>query len=211
MRYQQTPISRFSKAASLLVKDESWHPFVSEPRLFYRVMGRMVQRVRLEPGEDDGMLALFDSIAPLPTQVLREGFREEVHFKVSDDAYALADIPLRVFIGWDALASAAEGLGARMDYPGGNSLLCYIVIEQWNENAIVHALLKAKAIATVAAQLAEDAKHGIPHTTREIAGLLRSAVELYKEDLPERPKPGSTTPPAASQGDLFASPDNDPP
>jgi len=203
MRYQQTPISRLSRASAALITDGSWQPFASEPGVYYRVLDRTMQKVRFETYEDQRLLRLFERIAPLPSRVLKEGFREELHFAIEDDHYLLTDIFVRVFIGWDALARAAADIGIRMTFVGGNSLHCAIRIDSWDEPSIVRALVVSKAFSRVSGQLASDAVEGIPHTSREMSGLLRSAVALYMEELYEpwiskRPAPSIT-----AQEELF--------
>ncbi len=204
MRYQQTPISRLSKAAKFLVSDGSWHPFVGEEGMWYRVMGKSVQRVRIEAGESEDLLALFERVEPLPTRALKEGFRAELRFIVQDDHYLLAGMLVRSYVGWDMLASASECLGIKLEYLGGNSLRCDILITEWTVADIVRALVLAKAFSKVASQLAQDAREGVPHIPSEITGLLQAAFELYLEEVgpiarKEEPQPDA----AARQQTLF--------
>jgi hypothetical protein len=204
MRYQQTPISRLSKAAKFLEADGGWHPFVGEEGVWYRVAGKMVQRVRLERGETDAMLRLFDRFEPIPSRALKEGFREELRFIVQDDHYLLAGMLVRAYVGWDMLASAGESFGMRLEYPGGNSLRCDIRIDEWTAEDIVRALVLAKAFSKVAAQLALDAREGVPHIRQEITGLLQSAFDLYLEEIGGLPRAASpSTSPAPRQESLF--------
>ncbi|MDX9760389.1 MAG: hypothetical protein RBU27_14630 [Bacteroidota bacterium] len=202
MRYQQTPISRLSKAAAFLVKDGAWHPFAEEAGVWYRVRGKIMQRLRLEPGESDELLSLFDRFEPLPPRALKEGFREELRFILDDDRYLLAGMLVRAYVGWDALAAAAAPLGIRLEYLGGNSLRCDILITEWTAADIIRALVLAKAFANVAALLARDAREGIPHIPSEIRGLLQSAFEMFWEEIGAafRPEPSD----ALVQGNLFA-------
>jgi hypothetical protein len=182
MRYQQTPISRLSKAAKFLVSDGAWHAFEGEEGMWYRVRGKTVQRVRLESGESEELLGLFEHFEPLPSRALKEGFREELRFIVSDDHYMLAGMLVRAYVGWDQLASAAEASGVRLEYLGGNSLRCDIRIDEWTSEGIIRSLVLAKACGKVAALLAQDAREGIPHIPSEIRGLLQSAFEMYWEE-----------------------------
>ncbi len=185
MRYQQTPTSRLSKASAWLQADGAWHPFASENGVHYRVSGKIMQRVRLEEHEDSGLLRLFDALPPLPTRLFREGFREELRFIIEDDHYLLTDLLIRVYVGWDTLAQAAEGFGFRMSFSGGNSLHCSAVFHTWSADSIMRTLILARAFVTVAAQLVQDSFEGIPHTAGEVAGLLRSANEFFLEELYE--------------------------
>ncbi|PLX32887.1 MAG: hypothetical protein C0600_01395 [Ignavibacteria bacterium] len=201
MRYQQTPISRLSKAAKFLVSDGNWHPFMEEAGVFYRVQGKIVQRVRIEGGEAESLLQLFDNFPPLPSRVLKEGFREELHFTIEDDHYLLNGMLVRAYVGWDLLAMAAADLGVRLSFLGGNSLQCAILMEEWNTEQIIRTLLLAKAFSQVAAQLAVDAREGVPHIKSEISGLLRTAHEMQMEHIDlEKLR---TKRQAQSQGKLF--------
>lgn len=201
MRYQQTPISRLSKAAAFLVKDGAWHPFEGEEGTWYRVRGKTVQRVRLEAGEDEELLRLFERFEPLPSRALKEGFREELRFIVDDDSYLLAGLLVRAFVGWDQLATAGEALGARLEYLGGNSLRCDIRIALWSAEDILRALVLSKAFTKVAALLARDAREGIPHIPSEVRGLLQSAFEMLWEEVGGAF--GQNVGEDIAQGDLF--------
>ncbi|MBE0646025.1 MAG: hypothetical protein IH600_18225 [Bacteroidetes bacterium] len=204
MRYQQTPISRLSKAAKFLVSDGAWHPFVGEEGMWYRVKGKTVQRVRMENGEAEDLLRLFERFEPLPSRALKEGFREELRFVVHDDHYLLAGMLVRAYVGWDMLATAAEQQGVHLEYLGGNSLRCDILINEWTDGEIIRALVLAKAFSKVAAQLAIDAREGVPHVLNEISGLLNSAFEMYMEEISLVPRATSATAPrSAEQGSLF--------
>ncbi|MFA6233329.1 MAG: hypothetical protein WC824_03945 [Bacteroidota bacterium] len=204
MRYQQTPISRLSKASKFLVSDGAWHPFVGEEGVWYRVKGKSVQRVRMEDGESEDLLALFERFEPLPSRALKEGFREELRFIVQDDHYVLAGMLVRAYVGWDMLASASESLGIHLEYLGGNSLRCDILIHEWTVPEIVRALVLAKAFSKVAAQLSLDAREGVPHIRSEITGLLHSAFELFMEEVGPVGRIESDPPPrSATQGTLF--------
>jgi len=183
MRYQQTPISRLSKAAKYLVPDGTWHPFAEEPGMFYRVSGKIVQRVRFEADEREDLLRLFDVFEPLPARVLKEGFREELRILIEDDRYLLTGMLVRVYVGWELLAAAAQPLGIRLVFIGGNSLQYSILFAEWNEQELVRVLVLAKAFAKVAALLAADVREGIPHIRSEITGLITSAFEMMMEEI----------------------------
>jgi hypothetical protein len=204
MKYQQTPTSRFSKASAWLQRDGSWHPFVSEPGVFYRVQGKVLQRVRFEDDEDEALLRLFDAVQPFPSRIFREGFREEVRFITEDDHYLLTDVLIRAYIGWDTLAQAAESFGIRMSFSGGNSLHCSIALRIWSGDSIMRTLILGRAFTTVAAQLARDSYEGIPHTVGEVIGLLRSANDFFMEELYQPPdKSGSSGGRMLEQEELF--------
>lgn len=183
MRYQQTPISRLSKAAKYLVSDGGWHPFVEEAGMFYRVAGKTVQRVRFEDDEREDLLHLFDDFDPLPSRVLKEGFREELRILIEDDRYLLTGMLVRVYVGWELLAAAAQPLGVRLVFIGGNSLQYSILFAEWSEQEIVRVLVLAKAFARVAALLAADVRDGIPHIRSEITGLITSAFDMMMEEI----------------------------
>jgi hypothetical protein len=182
MRYQQTPLSRLSRAAAQFEADGRWHAGL-EPRTFHRVLLRTVQRVRLEEGEDMEMLALVEGMGLLPSRALREGFREELCLRIEDDHYLLAGTLVRAWVGWDALARAASAHGARCDWTGGTALQVDIIIPDWTPAEILRALALSKAFARVAAQLATDAREGVPHIQSEISGLLAAACALHLEDM----------------------------
>ncbi len=204
MRYQQTPISRLAKAGKYLQSDGTWHPFADEEGMYYRVREKMVQRVRIEKGEDDALLRLFENFEPLPLRVLKEGFREELQFVIDDDHYLLTGQLLRVYDGWEALAAAGKPLGIRLLFLGGNSLQYSIEFHEWSTHEIARILLLSKAFTRVAAQLVKDTAEGIPHIHTEIKGLLLTAHEMMMEqnnitrDAPPRPKKKSDV-----QGSLF--------
>ncbi len=203
MRYQQTPMARLSKAAKFLDPDGAWHPFVGEEGVWYRVKGKTVQRVRFERDETDAMLRLFERFEPLPSRALKEGFREELRFIVQDDHYLLAGMLVRAYVGWDMLASAGESFGMHLEYLGGNSLRCDIRIDEWTAEDIVRALVLAKAFSKVAAQLALDAREGVPHIPQEITGLLQSAFDLYLEEIGGLPRAAPFVSRMPEQGNLF--------
>ena len=179
MRYQQTPISRLAKAAKFLVPDGEWHAFAGEEGMFYRVRGKIVQRVRIEAGEAYSLLQLFDNFDPLPSRMLKEGFRDELRFTIVDDHYLLNGMLVRAYVGWDMLAVASADLGIRLSFLGGNSLQCSIVFDEWTDENIIRTLVLAKAFAKVASQLAIDAKEGVPHIQMEIAELAERGIRIH--------------------------------
>ena len=203
MRYQQTPISRLSKASAFLVKDGAWHAFEGEEGAWYRVRGKTVQRLRLENGESEEFVRMFDRFEPLPSRALKEGFREELRFIVDGDRYLLAGLLVRAYVGWDKLSAAGESLGARLEYLGGNSLRCDILIETWTSADILRALVLSKAFTKVAALLAQDAREGIPHIPSEIRGLLQSAFELLWEEVGGPLRADEESSNRVEQGSLF--------
>ncbi|MBR9978038.1 MAG: hypothetical protein KFH87_08115 [Bacteroidetes bacterium] len=204
MRYQQTPVARLSKAAKFLEQDGEWHPFVGEEGVWYRVRNRDVQRIRLEAGETEELLRLVDRLDPLPARALREGFREELRFVVRDDHYLLAGMLLRAYVGWDMLATAAREMNVQLAYLGGNALRCDIRIDEWSTEAVTRALVLARACARVAAQLAVDAREGIPHIPQEITGLLHAAVETFMDEIgPLRSASPPDSPHSPEQTSLF--------
>jgi hypothetical protein len=183
MKYQQIPLARLSKAGTRFIADGEWHSFTGDPLLMYRVVKKTVQRVRLEENENADLLKLFDSFPPFPSKVLREGFREEICFRVADDEYCIADMYVRAFVGWNMLAHVAEAKRVTASIIGGNTLSYSVRFSEWRQDVIVRALVLAKAFAMLAAQLAEDARLGIPHTEKEIAGLLHSAGSILLEEV----------------------------
>lgn len=203
MKYQQTPTSRFSKASTWLLRDGCWHPFASEAGVFYRIQGKVLQRVRFEEHEDEALLRLFDTVHPFPARVFREGFREEVRFVVEDDHYLLTDLLIRAYVGWDTLAQAAENFGIRMSFSGGNSLHCSIALRTWSADSILRTLILGRAFTTVAAQLARDCLEGIPHTVGEVTGLLRSANDFFTEELYQSPDKDTSGDRILEQEELF--------
>jgi hypothetical protein len=204
MRYQQTPVARLSKAAKFLEKDGKWHPFVGEEGVWYRVRNRDVQRIRLEAGESEELLRLFDRLGPLPSRALREGFREELRFVPHDDHYLLSGMLLRAYVGWDMLAAAARAMNVQLEFLGGNALRCDIRIDEWSTEAVTRALVLGRACARVAAQLAVDAREGVPHIPQEISGLLQAAYETLMEEVgPLRTTSAGAHRRDADQGSLF--------
>jgi len=204
MRYQQTPISRLAKAGKFLQSDGTWHPFVDEEGMYYRVREKMVQRVRIEKGEDDALLRLFENFDPLPLRVLKEGFREELQFVVDDDRYLLTGQLLRVYSGWEVLAAAGKPLGIHLVFLGGNSLQYSIEFTEWSTHEIIRVLLLSKSFARVAAQLVRDTAEGIPHLHTEITGLLRTAHEMMMEQNNiTREPPGKGRKKGDAQASLF--------
>ena len=191
MKYQQVPISRLSSSGALLEQDGAWHPFGGDTGSWYRVHGRIVQRVTLEAGEDPSLLRLLEACGPLPSKALKEGFREVLTFRVHDDRYLLTGMLLRSYVGWDVLERAGRDLDVSLRFFGGNSLEYSVLIREWTPDCVARALLAAKAFAMVGASLAQDAKQGIPHTESEIRGLLRTARDVFAEDLglPHTEKP----------------------
>ena len=71
MKYQQIHTSRLSAAAEKLNRDGEWHAYDTDTTAYYRVVGKVLQRVRLEMGEDVALLKLFESFAPLPRGVFK--------------------------------------------------------------------------------------------------------------------------------------------
>lgn len=203
MRYQQTPVARLSKAAKFLEKDGKWHPFAGEEGMWYRVRQRDVQRIRLEAGETEELLQLVDELGPLPSRALREGFREELRFVLQDDHYLLSGMLLRAYVGWDMLAAAARTMDVQLEFLGGNALRCDIRIDEWSTEAVTRALLRARACAQVAAQLAVDAREGVPHIPQEITGLLQAAYETLMEEVGPLHPAAAAPRRDAEQGSLF--------
>ena len=152
--------------------------------------GKIVQRVRIEAGETYSLLQLFDNFDPLPSRMLKEGFRDELRFTIVDDHYLLNGMLVRAYVGWDMLAVASADLGNRLSFLGGKSLQCSIVFDEWTDENIIRTLGLAKAFAKVASQLAIKSKEGVPHIQMEIAGLLNAAFEFMMEDVEAR-KQGS--------------------
>ena len=146
VKYQQRPLSRLRAAAGKFVADGQWHASTEEDRLFYRVHGRTVQRLRLETGEAPELLDLFRDFEPLPSRILKEGFREELCFRVVDDRYELCGLLVRAYVGWDMLAGAAAEFGIAVTFLGGNSLQASVGIDEWNVDEVNRALIRAKAI-----------------------------------------------------------------
>ena len=146
MKYQQIQLARLAEAGRKLVKDGNWHPFEEVPATYYRVIGRTMQRVKLEDGEDTTLLHLFDDVPKLPWKTLREGFRNELSFRIDDDSFVLDDIFTRSFTSWEILAEAGAKHHIAAEAVGGNALRWNIRIDEWNEPEILHALLLAKAI-----------------------------------------------------------------
>jgi len=182
MKYQQISITRLADAGKKLLADCDWHAFSETTGSFYRVCGRIVQRVHLEPNEDKSLLVLLHDFEPFPSRVLREGFREELCFRIEDDRYELCNIYLRIFLGWELLARAGKKLGVTLDHSGGNSLLGSVRIEEWTSKSCMRAVLLAKALGLVATDLLKDAQQGIPHIETEVQGLLRTAFEMLLEE-----------------------------
>ena len=214
MKYLQVHTSRLSSAAEKLVRDGAWHVYETDSSAWYRVLGKVVQRVRLEAGEDPALLGLFDRLAPLPKKVFKEGFREELTLRIDDDAYALCGMYLRSFIGWDLLARAGERIGVSIRFHAGNSIEFSVAIPEWTTRELLHALVTARAFAQVGSSLVRDAREGIPHTEKELRGLLRTARELLLEDIGDLvsenipPVPAAPKRRGASQPTLFTdSPD----
>ena len=183
MKYQQVPLTRLSSAGTRLDKDGQWHAFGTAGGAWYRVQGRVVQRVTLEAGEDEALLRLFDACGPLPSKALKEGFREELTFRVHDDTYLLSGMLLRFFIGWDVLARVGRDLGVAIRFFGGNSLEYTVSFDEWTPSAMTAAVVTAKAFAMVGSSLAQDSKQGIPHTEAEVIGLLRTARDFLSEEI----------------------------
>ena len=97
-----------------------------------------------------------------------------------------------------------EVITIHLEYLGGNSLRCDILIEEWTDGDIIRALVLAKAFSKVASQLAIDAREGVPHVRNEITGLLNAAFELYWEEAGGAPQSSSSPAPrVAEQGSLF--------
>ncbi len=209
MKYQQVHTSRLSSAAEKLVRDGAWHGYETDSRAWYRVVGKVVQRVRLEEGEEASLLGLFDRLAPLPKKVFKEGFREELTLRIDDDRYTLSGMYLRSFIGWDLLARAGEKLGVGIRFYAGNSIEFSVAIPEWTTRDLLHALVTARAFAQVGASLVRDSREGIPHTEKEIRGLLHTARDLLLEEIGDIAPEASAAVPAgpkrrrSSQPTLF--------
>jgi hypothetical protein len=188
MKYQQTAMGRLSRAADMLIADGDWHSFEESPDIRYRVHGRILQRVRLEAGEAEELLSLFDGIPPLEPGLIREGFRDAVCLRIEDDRYVICEQFIRFFKSWEALAGAAKRFGIEMGYPGGNQLEFRVPFPEWGAETLTDSLLRVKAFTAVASQLAEDEKFEIPHSENEIHGLLISALDVLREDIVNRKK-----------------------
>ncbi|MAT40269.1 MAG: hypothetical protein CL946_11765 [Ectothiorhodospiraceae bacterium] len=188
MIYQQIALIKLARGARKLEKDGQWHPFGEDGAAYYRVVGKVMQRVRFSDGEDEDLLALFEEIRPFPGKLAREGFRAGVHIRIEDDHFTLHNIMFRAFFGWEAFAKAVAAFGGRLEFTGSNALEYRSTMDEFNEETLRHALICAKAVTTVAPQIAEDIKLGIPHSESEIIGLLKTAYTVIDEEIPV-PKP----------------------
>jgi len=182
MIYQQIPMIRLARSGKKLVQDGQWYPFGDDGRTYYRVQKKIMQRVRLEEGEDTELLSLFEHIGPIPSRTAKGGFREEIHIRVKDDLYVLEGIWLKAYIGWEMLASAAQQHGVKLSFSGANSLEFIHEMDEFTSDAFVRGLLLAKAVSVVGAQLSTDSITGVPHVQAEVAGLLKAAYTVHLEE-----------------------------
>ena len=205
MKYTQIPLSRLSRAGKLFVSDGQWHRSVNDDALYYRVQGKMVQRIRLEVGETVALLPLFAGFTPLPSKALREGFREELRFRIEDDAYVLSDNYTRGFIGWNRFAHIAEKKGITTTVAEGNLLRYSVRIADWTSTEILRSIIRAKVFALIATRIGEDSKLGIEHSDKEVTGMFTAAEELLAEELglsePELPVKKNSPPQISLFGD----------
>ncbi len=183
MKYKQIAVARLGKAARRLRVDGTWHPFENEAGTHYRVVKRVMQQVRLEHGEDESHLALFENFEPLPTRALKEGFRGAVCLRVEDDHYTLENMYLRSFPGWEALARAASGLGVELYFEGGNMLTCRARFNEWSRETVLEKLLLIRAIAVTGSQLQDNATSNVCIDTDEIGRMIRTAYDVLRESV----------------------------
>ncbi|NOY05024.1 MAG: hypothetical protein GXO82_00060, partial [Chlorobi bacterium] len=152
MKYKQIAVARLGKAARRLRADGTWHVFENEDDTYYRVVKRVMQQVRLGPGEDKSLLTLFDTFEPLPAKVLKEGFRGALSLRVEDDHYMLEQMYMRVFPGWEILARAASGFGVELYFEAGNMLTCRSRFDEWSREAVLDKILVMRAVSETASQ-----------------------------------------------------------
>lgn len=201
MRYRQTHVSRFSAAAERLSADGVWHAFAREQRAWYRVHGRVLQQVRLDDGERDDFIGVFDAIAPLPPKLLRGGYRQEIEIRVRDDRFVVTGMLLKAYDGWELLAAAAGRHGFSMAMVGNGTLSCEIEVDSWSGAQFHRAVAFASTVGIVAAQLREDAAMRIPYAREEVTRLLETAYAVTLEACP--PPDAVPAPRNASQTTLF--------
>ncbi len=182
MRYQQIQLTRLSQAKEKLVSDGAWHPFSESPGTFYRVSGRFMQRVRFEGNESDGLLSELLDFPPIPTQLLKEGFREEICFRIEDDSWVYETLLKRQFSGWEKMKRGANRLGAEI-IANANTFSFRISIGRWETDTVLQALVVGRSCLLIASDLEVDARDGIAHSEGEIEGLLRTAAEVLSEEV----------------------------
>ena len=179
MKYQQIRIARLAEAGRKLHPDGKWHAFENVTETFYRVIGRLVQRVKLEAGESRDYLRLFDAVNPLPTGLLREGFRNEIVFHIDDDAYVLDETYTRVFEGWEHLAACAVAHGCTATPAGSNALAWKIRFETWSEERIHRALIVARGLTGAVSRCID-----VPVlTASEAASILESEIRAVTDSV----------------------------
>jgi hypothetical protein len=179
MKYQQIQLARLAGAGRKLVADGCWHAFENVERTFYRVVGRRMQRVKFESDESPGLLKLFDALPPLPPKLLREGFRNEITFRLDDDAYCIDDILTRSFSGWEQVAASASARGCTATALRGNALAWRVRFEFWDEVGIHNALIVARALTSALAQCAN-----LPALeSRDAASILEGEMRALAETL----------------------------
>jgi hypothetical protein len=181
MIYHQVALTRLSRAGKLLEADGVWHPGAA-PRSLYRVAGRIVQQLRLEDGEHAELAALFESIRPFPTLLLREGFREGLRFSVTPDGYLLRGIHLPAAGAGDALRRAALDLGLRIAADEGNLLSFAVPFDEWSDAALREALLLARVFPVVGGDAALRGGQGAA-AAREISSAVLSAVQALRGEM----------------------------
>jgi hypothetical protein len=166
-----------------------WHESGNDSSTHYRVVHRVVQKVRLEKHESAAMLKLLDPPFQVPSLLLKEGFRDGLHIIVDDDHFMLAGIALPCFEGWEELRDAAAGMHVKIRHAGGNLLSCDVLIAEWSQDAMMEALTVARALPEAAAGLrASDAPAGNSSAGRSLRSALlstRAALEALK---PKRAK-----------------------
>ncbi|GEM_PF-1506905 len=194
MKYQQIHLSRLSRAAGRLEADGKWHVYATDANSHYRVTGKTAQRVRFEKNEDAAMLGIFEELPPLPARLLKEGFREEITIRNGEHGWAVEDMFLRLFVGWDQLAAAGAHFGIKAFFHEGNALQFGVRFDYHTAKDLTDALITARAFSLVAADLAQDAREGVPHTVREIRGLISTAMDVLREELAPEPREESGAP-----------------
>lgn len=185
MHYQQISLARLSRSGKKLINDRAWHQFTHEEKLFYRVRGRIVQKVHLEENENEEYLRLMNAIEPLPSRIFREGFREEIVIKKQNDHFIIGDILIRSFYSWKTIAEFITCKNIFLQKINDTTLECTIHLEELDQKNLFAALLSLKTFTLTIQEMKEDEALQSP---REFIRLFETMTEVLKQTSVSRKK-----------------------
>lgn len=147
MQYQQSHLLRLSQSAKKLIADGAWHPFAHDEKQFYRIRKNVLQRITITGAEERALFSLFDRVDPLPSQLFREGFRQEICIRQRDDHFVLDECYLTLYSHWQESMQFLREKNIELSRLNPTTLLCVVRIEAVTTESFFAALLAQNTLA----------------------------------------------------------------